>query len=674
MPHSSARLAIAILLAIPLLAQKPNIIRGPHPRLYLNQTRIAEMKGGLATTYAAIWPPLLQRAAEIATTHPPAYKAKPDISGNEQWWEMTVGSNMPFLALAYVITGKPVYRDSAKEWALASCSYPHWGLGYSDGGDLAAAYQLLGVSVVYDWLYNDLDAATRATLRQTLIDRTRLMYRQSKLQYWREWYLQNHQWVAMAGLAAGASAIGDDPEVAGESPAWVTLCLEKFRKTESLLGPDGASHEGLTYWSLGLDGLLRFWALASDVMGENVSSPWWANTGYYRLYLSLPRNSWTVADKVVDFGDCTRRDWVGPDYLLRRLAAMYHDEHIQWLAKETASVSDCALFGTCWLNMVWNDPTLPAKPPSSLPTFRHFADMGIVSARSDWSGDESLVAFKCGPSLGHSAIDKLDFDAGGGHPHPDANHFVVFGNGEWLIRDDGYRFKGTDDHNTLLIDGKGQLGENELAMVAGHALGKVGEWFVSDEQIKLKSHPRITAAAGGPVFDYMVGDATQAYPKELGLSRFVRRMVYLKPNILIVADDIVTDRPRSLELRFHPQLPATKDPSGDYLSLGQKAALRLVPFTTDGVEVVAADMPARDLLRPALAEGLDKLERDPRKLFTLQFKTESAAWRNAVALTWTKADVQPPKVTLEKMPTAWVFRTGNQTVTIHWDKSPPTSP
>jgi hypothetical protein len=81
---------------------------------------------------------------------------------------------------------------------------------------------------------------------------------------------------------------------------------------------------------------------------------------------------------------------------------------------------------------------------------RHFEDLGIVSARSDWSGDESLLVFKCGPFLGHKAVGEFSFDPGGGHVHPDANHFVLFGAGEWLIRDDGYHAKWTGQHNTLL--------------------------------------------------------------------------------------------------------------------------------------------------------------------------------------------------------------------------------
>jgi hypothetical protein len=51
--------------------------------------------------------------------------------------------------------------------------------------------------------------------------------------------------------------------------------------------------------------------------------------------------------------------------------------------------------------LVKRTSAMPTTPPSSLPTFRCFEDMGIVPASSDWSGDESLLVFKCGPFLGH---------------------------------------------------------------------------------------------------------------------------------------------------------------------------------------------------------------------------------------------------------------------------------
>lgn len=76
----------------------------------------------------------------------------------------------------------------------------------------------------------------------------------------------------------------------------------------------------------------------------------------------------------------------------QQLSGEFRDDHAQWLAQQVddANVSSP---GAPWLNLVWFDPTVRAKPPQSLPTLRHFDDMDIVSARSDWSGNESLVVF-----------------------------------------------------------------------------------------------------------------------------------------------------------------------------------------------------------------------------------------------------------------------------------------
>jgi hypothetical protein len=91
--------------------------------------------------------------------------------------------------------------------------------------------------------------------------------------------------------------------------------------------------------------------------------------------------------------DCPRGHWYGPDYLLRALAREFRDGYAQWLAQQ---VEDAGVASpqAPWLNLLWFDPGLAATPPSSLPTLRHFEDMGIVSARSGWSGDESLVVFR----------------------------------------------------------------------------------------------------------------------------------------------------------------------------------------------------------------------------------------------------------------------------------------
>ena len=609
--------------------------RGSHPRLYFDSTRRDELRSAAAGTHAAVWKLIRQQTDSFVAQRPPAYQ---ETSDEEQLWQREVGNRLPFLALAHSITGESKYLAAAREWSLASCGYPHWGAGRFDGTDLAAGHQLFGLAMVYDWLYADLDEDARATILDTLLTRGAVMFRACSTQYWRDEFLQNHLWVNITGLAAAAMAIFDESGAGERADAWLGLILDKYHRTEEALGPDGASHEGVGYWSYGVEYMLKFWHLAADLLGEDLSSPWWANTAAYRLYLGLPRGAWTTRNTIVDIADCPRYDWYGPEYLLRALARRYRDGYAQWLAAEIESAG-AAAYAARWLNLLWYDPEIVPLPPSDLPTLRHFEDLGIVSARSDWSGSESLVVFKCGPAIGREATRKFDFDPGGGHVHPDANHFVLFGAGEWLVRDDGYGWKQTDHHNTLLVDGKGQLGEGY-------------QWFRAQDPIRRRMDPRILRAASSAELDEIRGDAAAAYPPESGLVRFLRRAYFLKPDVLILVDEVELDAACALELRFHPEFPGSRLDDRAILCRGKRAALRIEPLTVDGVEVTAGELPGRD--------------RDGKLFtwFTVRLATTAAAWRNAVALSWCPMNRDPVRVTLERDGDVWIFRAGERTLKV----------
>jgi len=617
--------------------------RGAHPRLYLDPARVAQLRGAIQGTHAPLWKELREQADRLARRGPPAYRERDDSSGDEQLWQRDVGNAMPVLAMAWVLTRERPYLEAARQWALASCSYKTWGLGRTDGMDLAAGHQLFGLALVYDWCHADLDEAARRTIRDTLVRRTSAMFEAAATGkvWWQRSYLQNHLWVNVCGMAAAGFALFDEVDNAA---MWIGLPLEKSQKTMSALGSDGASHEGLGYWEYGVEYLLKFMDLARTLLDVNLhESDWWRQTARYAQYLSLPRRAWTRANCIVDIADCPRSHWYGPDYLLRGLARAFRDRHAQWLAQEMDE-ANVASAGAPWLNLVWFDPTVPAQPPTALPTLRHFGDLGIVSARSDWSGDESLVVFKCGPFIGHRAVQEFSYDPGGGHVHPDANHFVLFGAGEWLIRDDGYRAKWSGQHNTLLVDGQGQLGEGKM-------------WFDGSQALRLKSRPRILHTESNAACDYFVGDATEAYPRFLGLRRYVRHLFFLKPDVLLVGDDIALDQPREIELRFHPESRAAVREGQTFRFQNQRSTLRLDLLTPDKVAFSAEDIGAAD-----------RHGAKTEKMFTVRLNTKAKAWRNIVALSWSRADQQPSKVMVESKGDVWQFSLGGRRVALDWQR------
>jgi Domain of unknown function (DUF4962)/Heparinase II/III-like protein len=628
----------------PLAARK-----GVHPRLFLDAQRIQELRQAITTTHAALWDSVREQADQAVRTGPPAYIERDRSSGDEQLWQREVGNKMPLLAMAYRLSGEQKYLDSARQWALASCAYRTWGLGRIDGMDLAAGHQLFGLGIVYDWCYDDLGEAARSTIRATLIKRTSAMYEAAATgkAWWRRSYLQNHLWVNICAMATVGMALYGEAE---EAPHWIALPLDKFRRTMDALGDDGASHEGTGYWQYGVEYLLKFMDLARELLGVNLyDHPWWRHTADYRLYLALPRHAWTRGNNEVDLADCPRGNWYGPDYLLRALAREYRDGHAQWLAQEidTAKVDSPE---ARWLNLIWYDPKLRPVPPTGTaersegvrPTLHHFPDMGIVSARTNWSGDESLVVFKCGPFIGHKAVREFSYDPGGGHVHPDANHFLLFGNGEWLIRDDGYGAKWTGQHNTLLIGGKGQTGEGQM-------------WFNGTPLLGAQAQPQITRVASSPRLDEIVGEAAPAYPAALGLKRYTRRLLFLKPDTLIVVDDIELAHSAPMELRFHPEAQEAAREGNAFLMRGKQSMLRLEPLTTG---IILADA------KQIAAEGREN-ER-PFPMLTIQLRTERPRWRNAVALTWSAAGAVPAHVTLRATGDIWTFQVRGQRLELNW--------
>lgn len=633
-------------------------MRGVHPRLYLTSERINELRGAIKTTHASLWEEFQRQADDIAKKDPPKYKDKFDPDDVQQLWMRTVGNNIPILAFAYVLSGEKQYLDSSVKWALASCSYPTWGIREHEGTDLSTGHQLFGLAMLYDWCYHDLSETTKATIRETLMSRGSYIFDAGAkgktvktlagylLFPWIEWdeaYLQNHLWINSCGIAAAGLALFDEFP---ETTKWMAFALDKYAITMDILGDDGASHEGPSYWTYGVAWMLKFIHLARELLEVDMyNHPWWQNTAYYRLHMSLPRDSWRYNNTMVNYGDSFRADSKGADYMLRKLASEYHDGYAQWLANALDD-DNVAHPRDPWLNLLWYDPSVTPKPPSDLPTLHHFTDIDIASARSDWSGNESLVFFKCGPYLGHKAIHKMTYCLSSAHHvHPDVNSFMLIGAGDWLMRDDGTHYKYTGYHNTLLVDGSGQYGEG-------------GDSFDGIDLHGLKICPRITCAESTPLLDHLTGDATVAYPAECGLQRFVRHLLFLKPDVLIVVDDIALDSERQLELRFHPEQQKGEREDNTFTFKGKNALLSLDLLTSMDVTLKAEDIDA--FLR---TDGIGIPRTHP--MYTVRMMTKKKEWRNAVALSWSQAGEKPVKITLVKDELFWTFSDGKRTVKLN---------
>ncbi len=491
-------------------------------------------------------------------------------------WQRDEGDKLADISFAYAVTKEKKYLDAAVSWAEKICSYPTWGR-HHEGPDLPAGHQLFGLGLFYDWCYHDISEKTRKTVIDKYKEQYTLMYTAaSESGFWREWDLQNHMWINVGGMAVAAMSAYDELEGMEEG---ILLALNRYADVMEALGSDGVGHEGAMYWDYGTTWLLKFMLIAEkNIDVDMFETPFFKNTHLYRINIGLPLDFCEGSERVVDLCDGSRSGGGSPCTVLDILAQQYRDGYAAWYSK---FLMDKGMnVGGGWISVLGRYDIPELKDVRELPLLHDFYDLGIVTARSNWDNG-SMLTFKCGPFIGHEAVDKFAkppyLDPGGGHVHQDTNHFVFHANGEFVIRDDGYAWKTTTNHNTLLIDGSGQQGGEE-------------EWFRGAKLLERCAKPTMLAVKSGEEFDYMVGDGTEAYDPAIGLTKFKRHLVYAKPNTVFVIDEVEMNREAELELRFFPESDEYALTDDGVVFVGKKTKTLISELVSDGGEMKCEDV------------------------------------------------------------------------------------
>jgi hypothetical protein len=529
------------------------VYAGVHPRLYCRGEQIAVLRGRLSDpAYKPIYKPMFDRLARQAASAV-ARTGKP-LTGDTRG----VGCGLASLAAMYRLTGEHQYLDAATTTLHALCGQSAW------GHSLVFGHWAHGAAVAYDWLYHDLDNISRQEIAKTLIDRANHVVR-----HWNSYgdfsptaYACNHMGVIGAGLMSIGCATWGEIEGAGKV---VRLMLEKLRLMSGALGEDGASAEGLAYGQYYMDFYLKGITLADELCAVDffADNKFLINYPRFMIHASLGHDHWAPDATFMQFGDSSGHHWYGPDMHLRKLASRYRDGHAQSLANR---ISDAGLNGdsSSFLSLMWHDPTVQPAPIDRLEPHRHLVDKDIVLLRSDWSGSATVFGFKCGPNSGHRARGYRQ-NIAGGHMHPDAGHVLLHAQGDWLLIDDGYPKKMTQYQNTALVNGIGQTGEG-------------GDWFEDLEMRRGKPEAYIASYKSQPGYDAITGNAAPSYEPAAGLTRFLRHVLYLRPDVWVLVDEFEAAAPSLFQQRFHGGAAFEPAADGAFAVKGKRAMLTLHPL------------------------------------------------------------------------------------------------
>ncbi|MDP4680300.1 MAG: DUF4962 domain-containing protein, partial [Cyclobacteriaceae bacterium] len=303
---------------------------------------------------------------------------------------------------------------------------------------------------------------------------------------------------------------------------------------------------GISYFRMNTLTMLSITSTLKEITGVGfLNDEWYYNNPEWMIYAWPPKAS---ADGFANDAYKLGNDEY-PDQTKDPVFTSYVDlnsrltgnPYAAWYADHRIAGTDKKLTDDPSLKWFYIQRGLELSRPKPITTFdlpqsRVFKEVGVSYLNTDLTNTPSnlMLVMKSSPYGSYS------------HTHAEHNCFNLFYGGKPLFSNTGYRpamgdphyladFKNTRGHNGILINGLGQPFGSE-------AYGWIPR-FINGEQIS-----------------YVVGDAAQAYSatdadeldddgnpvqnnEDAGLKRFRRHILMLKPSLVVVYDDLETQKP-----------------------------------------------------------------------------------------------------------------------------------
>jgi len=504
-----------------------------HPVLFFDYDRGQEVKATLTGSHSESWQRAVLKANSYMQKTPTEYKG----DTGEQLWQRDVGNIISSLAFVGYMAEDKRYVDKAYVWAQKCGSYPTWGTDNTPDGQeygLAYGHQLLGLAMLYDYGQGFLSKTQLEEVKEIMLSRVRRLYAAYSTVDLH--LLTNHCWINICGMLAPAVVL--KKEVA-EAEIWEDFALNVMEAVSRLLIKDGVSQEGPGYWQYGMEFLMMNFDIAKS-LGHDLyagSSQFWQNTAKFEKFFTVPLSYASQTESLIDWGDARRVSWYGPLHLFHRLASLNNDSIAQTWAEEAVRYD----VSSSWLDVLWYDPSIEASVPDNMPSSHHFEEMDIFASRTGWSGNESLIIYRCGSPLGKSAASNPGYTQGDlGHIHPDAGHFIIYDKGEYIIRNTGYVKRQSKYHNTVLFSGNGLYGDKQ---------GYFTPWPLTPSK-----YPSITSVSSDEDMDVITSDMSSAYNDAASVRSYTRKFIwYKKKNIVVLVDDVECSKQMDIQVRLYPE-------------------------------------------------------------------------------------------------------------------------
>ena len=477
------------------------------------------------------------------------------------------------LAFMYQMTGNIAYANKAFEYAEMLCKLDSWVYSFHKftnvysrvwpwnvednqvvfSYDIESARVTTKLSLVYDWLYPMLSKAQRGRIRGAILENAIMRVRGNyEYHWWATAYRCNWSGICHSGIGIAAlTLLKDDPhliDVVGTSYSGVEGMINE-------IGEDGGWQEGRGYWAFGLSHSSWFMEAVRRMTDEKynlfVHSKLMNNPADFALY--------TIG---ASFGDGRGRP-VGSSWFINKMitetdnstAAFYRNNYV----RTQESIFD----------LIWSEPDTEAIEPKV--KSKHFRSIDWAVMQNDFYSNNSF-----------SIICKAGQNDDPHHGHLDCGHFILNYKQREFIKD--YGFPSYDDYYF-----SSKRWSYTLASSFGHNVVHVNDEAqipakLKNQEWKENVGGTITLFSTSDTLDYLSMNLTNAYPgKEL--KSWQRQIIYQKPTIALILDNVSTDKGAEITSRIHPG-GDVEIKNGYFTIENQNEKMLVIPFSNQQHQII----------------------------------------------------------------------------------------
>ncbi|MFH2067486.1 MAG: DUF4962 domain-containing protein [Pseudomonadota bacterium] len=576
-----------------------------HPRiLFTHDNREDVFKAGSANTYSAkIKKMILTQAEKALSSEWYTHFPENDQKKNSQYYAK-IGQQLTTVLFAYHIT-EHVKFAGCKQHFLTMAAWPPGGLSSPEGHEKTKkdkwGTHITGyLGLFYDWQHHDLTPADRRLVRDSI--------------EWRiDHSMNNFAWLTNNGKAIsqksvgvqgyshpyenlmvsipGAIAICDESEIARN---FLKLAVSYIIGVTSNLGEEEAWNEGPGYGN----GKMKWLMDATWYLQTAMPSLHLQNNPMYSKYCDFFSRITPIGVTNSSFGHrgFLEADWCAARIQnFRKVALLCNDEYAyqNWIDTRKR-MSDIGRQNVVSVSP-WIDFVLPyygqiPKPANDPIRNRIYPIEGwvFVNSASPNSYQEQKQAvsmsFACRPRGEQSHAFLME------------NAFDITAYGETIATGGGTTKNGSlfaehsMSHNTILINGQGQT--------------------------RTPMHGRIISYDETEDYVYWAGNATEAYPKDLGLETFIRHVLFIDNAYFIIFDElaIAPEKPQAtFQWLYHytPALPANFDPGSFSFQYTKGNTKVIVQHVANIDQLTFNSYPGkRGMINPITGENLSQKPED----------------------------------------------------------------